>query len=44
MKWTTKLALSLVCGALIVNLGARPMWWGVLFSRFTRPLTTAPVC
>lgn len=42
MKWTTKLALSLVCGALAVNLAAGPMWWGVVFSRFSGPLTSAP--
>ena len=41
MKFRNKLLLSLCAGFLAMLLYSGPMWWGVLFSPLTQPLTTA---
>lgn len=43
MKIRTKIVISLLAGMLAMLLHAAPMWWGVLFSPITRPLTAAPL-
>lgn len=41
MKFRHKLLLSVCAGFLAMLLYSGPMWWGVLFSPITQPLTTA---
>lgn len=41
MKLRHKLLLSACAGFLAMLLYSGPMWWGVLFSPLTQPLTTA---
>ena len=41
MKLKNKVILSIMAGLLAMLLYSSPMWWGVLFSPITQPLTTA---
>jgi len=41
MKLRDKVLISCVVGLLAMLLYSGPMWWGVLFSPITEPLTTA---
>ncbi|MDE6880798.1 MAG: hypothetical protein K2P20_05505 [Oscillospiraceae bacterium] len=41
MKLRTKVLLSVAAGFLAMLLYSAPMWWGVLFSPLTQPLSTA---
>ena len=41
MKLLHKILLSAAVGLLAMLLYSGPMWWGVLFSPITQPLTTA---
>jgi len=41
MKLRNKILLSVLVGLFATLLHAAPMWWGVLFSPITEPLTTA---
>ena len=41
MKLKNKIAISSAAGLLAMLLSSSPMWWGVLFSPLTQPLTTA---
>ncbi len=41
MKLRTKIWISILAGLLAMLLSSAPMWWGVLFSPITQPLTTA---
>ena len=41
MNIRTKIALSIVAGILAATLYSTPMWWGVLFSPISQPLTSA---
>lgn len=41
MKLRNKLLISIITGFLAMLLYSGPMWWGVLFSPITQPLTTA---
>lgn len=41
MKLRNKLVISILAGLLAMLLYSTPMWWGVLFSPLTQPLTTA---
>ena len=41
MKFQHKLMISILAGVLAMLLYSTPMWWGVLFSPLTQPLTTA---
>ena len=41
MKLRNKVLLSVLAGFLAMLLYSGPMWWGVLFSPITQPLTTA---
>lgn len=41
MNLRNKLLLSCAAGLLAMLLCSGPMWWGVLFSPITQPLTTA---
>ena len=41
MKLRNKIVLSALVGLLAMLLYSKPMWWGVLFSPITQPLTTA---
>ena len=41
MKLRNKIGLSALVGLLAMLLYSTPMWWGVLFSPITQPLTTA---
>ena len=41
MKLRHKLLISCAAGLLAMLLYSGPMWWGVLFSPITQPLTTA---
>lgn len=41
MKLRNKIFLSIVAGFLAMLLYSSPMWWGVLFSPLSQPLTTA---
>ena len=41
MKLKNKVILSIMAGLLALLLYSSPMWWGVLFSPITQPLTTA---
>lgn len=41
MKLREKVLISCVAGLLAMLLYSGPMWWGVLFSPITQPLTTA---
>lgn len=43
MKLRNKLILSIIAGFLAMLLYSTPMWWGVLFSPLTQPLTTTAV-
>lgn len=43
MKLRNKLILSIIAGFLAMLLYSTPMWWGVLFSPLTQPLTTTEV-
>lgn len=40
MKLRNKLLVSIAAGLLAMLLYSTPMWWGVLFSPLTQPLTT----
>ena len=41
MKLRHKILLSVLFGLFAMTLYSAPMWWGVLFSPLTEPLTTA---
>ena len=41
MKLRNKLILSIIAGFFAMLLYSGPLWWGVLFSPITQPLTTA---
>ena len=41
MKLRNQLLISVLVGLLAMLLYSGPMWWGVLFSPITQPLTTA---
>ena len=41
MKLRNKIFLSALVGLFAMLLYSKPMWWGVLFSPITQPLTTA---
>lgn len=41
MKLKNKIILSIAAGLLAMLLYSAPMWWGVLFSPLSQPLTTA---
>ena len=41
MKLRNKLILSILAGFLAMLLYSTPMWWGVLFSPLSQPLTTS---
>ena len=41
MKLKHKLMISIAAGFLAMLLYSSPMWWGVLFSPLSQPLTTA---
>ena len=43
MKLKSKIAISVAAGLLAMLLSSSPMWWGVLFSPITQPLTTAEI-
>ena len=43
MKLRYKLLISVLAGLLAMTLYRAPMWWGVLFSPFAQPLTTAGI-
>lgn len=43
MKFQHKLMISIAAGLLAMLLYSTPMWWGVLFSPLTQPLTMAEV-
>lgn len=43
MKLKHKILISVTAGLLAMLLSSSPMWWGVLFSPLTQPLTTAPI-
>lgn len=41
MKLRRKILISITAGLLAMLLYSSPMWWGVLFSPLSQPLTTA---
>ena len=41
MKLRNKILISITAGLLAMLLYSSPMWWGVLFSPLSQPLTTA---
>ena len=41
MKLRNKMLISLLAGLLAMLLFSTPMWWGVVFSPLSQPLTTA---
>ena len=41
MKLKNKIVISIAAGLLAMLLYSSPMWWGVLFSPLSQPLTTA---
>lgn len=41
MKLRHKIFISLAAGLLAMLLSSTPLWWGVVFSPLTQPLTTA---
>ncbi|MDE7262875.1 MAG: hypothetical protein K2N78_12570 [Oscillospiraceae bacterium] len=41
MKLWNKILISIAAGFLAMLLYSAPMWWGVLFSPLSQPLTTA---
>ena len=41
MKLRNKILISITAGLLAMLLYSYPMWWGVLFSPLSQPLTTA---
>jgi len=41
MKLRNKILISVTAGLLAMLLYSSPMWWGVLFSPLSQPLTTA---
>ena len=41
MKLRNKILLSIAAGLLAMLLYSSPMWWGVIFSPLSQPLTTA---
>ena len=41
MKFKTKVCIPILAGLLAMLLSSAPMWWGVLFSPLSQPLTTA---
>ena len=41
MKLRNKVLISLIAGLLAMFLFSMPMWWGVLFTPLSQPLTTA---
>ncbi len=41
MKLRNKILISVMAGFLAMLLYSSPMWWGVLFSPLSQPLTTA---
>ena len=43
MKLRYKLLISVLAGLLAMTLYSAPMWWGVLFSPLSQPLTTAGI-
>ena len=43
MKLRYKLLISVLAGLLAMTLYSAPMWWGVLFSPLTQPLTTGEI-
>ena len=43
MKLRYKLLISVLAGLLAMTLYSAPMWWDVLFSPLSQPLTTAGI-
>lgn len=41
MKLRSKITISILAGILAMLLSSTPMWWGVLFTPLSQPLTTA---
>jgi len=41
MKLRNKITISILAGILAMLLSSTPMWWGVLFTPLSQPLTTA---
>lgn len=41
MKLRSKILISVAAGLLAMLLYSAPMWWGVLFTPLSQPLTTA---